>query len=144
MIKLVTGDGISINVPEGSVLYKALSRFVGEVFVVESDEKQEEPKKKEVVEEKVETLPEYIETEPVSVNAREYLEKINTFYPDEKSVVRSILYNHYDKFFGLSSSKVGNYAAVSSTVNKDIVTLVRSIGSKTVYATVPKGFVKPI
>jgi len=141
MIKLVTGDGISITVPEGNVLYKALSRFVGEAFVVESSEaKQEEDTK--VVEAPPVRYYLQEETEAVDVKITEYYSELKKVFPDEKSVVRSILNNHASRFFGASEqTKAARYLAVADTLGSEYVLLARVIDNKPAYLSVARELV---
>lgn len=141
MIKLVTGEGISITVPESNSLYKALSRFVGEVFVVESSEEKQEETAKEV-----ETAPVryYLQedTEAVDVKVDEYYSGLKNVFPDEKSVVRSILNNHANRFFGASEqTKVARYLAVADTLGQEYILLARVIDNKPAYISVARELV---
>lgn len=141
MIKLVTGEGISITVPESNSLYKALSRFVGEVFVVESSDA---PKEETTPEAEKAPVRYYLqeETEAVDVKITEYYTRLKSIFPDEKSVVRSILNNHANRFFGASEqTKVARYLAVEDTLNQEYVLLARVIDNKPAYISVSRELV---
>lgn len=141
MIKLVTGEGISITIPESNSLYKALSRFVGEVFVVESSESSQEEAAPEVTKAPVRYYLQE-ETEAVDVKITDYYTRLKNIFPDEKSVVRSILNNHADRFFGASEkTEVARYLAVETTLGQEYVLLARVIDNAPAYLSVSRELV---
>lgn len=137
------GDGVSLTVEKSNPLYKNLSRFVGEVFVVESTE-DTQPEKQEPQSTTAQPEKYYLqeETEAVDVQIPEYFELIKNMFPDEKSVVRSILTHHANRFFGATEhTKVGRYLAIADTLHQDTVVVARVIENRPVYVALPKGLV---
>lgn len=127
-------DVLSIEVDEKNPIYKALSRFVGEFFIVHQEEGTTipHPQTEVVVEEK----PKLPETLPVIVNTTGYLDGLNAMFLDEKSVSRSILLTHAQRFFGTNPPAAAPFLVVADTRHDWTPTLVRIIDDKVYYATV--------
>jgi len=138
---ILKGDGVSLTVEESNPIYRNLKRFVGEVFMVE-ESGQEEVKKEAPVEEAPKKYYLQEETEPIDLDIQNYYSGLNTAFPNEKSVVRSILHNHAAAFLGAPEKATkGRYLALSSTLHDDVVVLARVLDNKPLYLSVNKELV---
>jgi hypothetical protein len=123
-------ETLSIEVEDTNPIYKVLSRFVGEIFMVqETVKKTEQPNPVPV-----KILPSTVEAD---VDTATYLSKLDTLFIDKKSPTYLILYSHISNFFG----RQHRFAAVEDTIQSQLVTLVRVVDGNLIYVTVPQGLV---